>query len=60
MRDDAERSGSTPTARFRERWRDRRVRRAWRRERRKGVLNLHDSANQAESRLYRGGFFTKR
>lgn len=46
--------------RFRRRRRDAKQRRAWRRERRKGVMQLYDSTNQAESELYRGGFFTKR
>ena len=45
--------------RFRERRRDRKQRRAWRRERRKGNLNLYDSANQAESSQMKGGFFKK-
>jgi hypothetical protein len=45
--------------RLRERRRDRRQRRAWRRERRKGVVNPYDSANQAESGMYKGGFFKK-
>jgi hypothetical protein len=45
--------------RFRERQRDRKQRRAWRRERRKGAVNLYDATNQAESSQYRGGFFKK-
>ena len=46
--------------RFRERRRDRKQRRAWRRERRKGVVNPYDATNIAESENVRGGFFTKR
>jgi hypothetical protein len=45
--------------RFRERQRDRKQRRAWRRERRKGAVNLYDSANQAEGSQFKGGFFKK-
>jgi hypothetical protein len=45
--------------RLRERRRDRKQRRAWRRERRKGALNLYDSTNQAESSMMKGGFFKK-
>ena len=45
--------------RLRERREDRRQRRAWRRERRKGFANSYDAVNQAESRNYTGGFFKK-
>jgi hypothetical protein len=45
-------------ARVRERHADRRQRRAWRRERRKGVITS-DAARQAESDNLRGGFFKK-
>jgi hypothetical protein len=37
---------------------DRRLRREWRRERRKPYIDAYDARNEAESRLYRGGFFT--
>jgi len=45
--------------RFRERRRDRKQRRVWRRERRRGVVKAYDAVNQAESGLYKGGFFKK-
>jgi hypothetical protein len=45
-------------ARARERHEDRRQRRAWRRERRKGVVT-DDAARQAESDNLTGGFFKK-
>lgn len=45
--------------RLRERRRERRQLRAWRRERRKGFANPYDAVNQAESSNYRGGFFKK-
>ena len=60
MRDDLTPSRRGLLERLRERRRDRKERRDWRRERRKGVMNLYDSTNQAESELYRGGYFTKR
>jgi hypothetical protein len=44
---------------MRERRRDRKERRAWRRERRKGSPNPYDAHNQAESSNYQGGFFKK-
>jgi hypothetical protein len=45
--------------RLRERAHDRRERRAWRRERRKGFAGAYDAHNRAESSNYRGGFFKK-
>ncbi|MDA0183293.1 hypothetical protein OJ997_23480 [Solirubrobacter phytolaccae] len=48
------------TERFRTRLRDRRQRRAWRRERRKGVVDAYDATNRAESENLRGGFFKTR
>ena len=57
---DAEKSKSGRLARMRERQRDRKERRAWRRERRKGTVRAYDAHNQAESRNYEsGGFFKK-
>jgi len=46
--------------RLRERMQDRRQRRAWRRERRKGDVNLSQASARAEGENARGGFFTKR
>ena len=46
-------------ARLRERRQDRRQKRAWRRERRKGNVNAYDAVNQAESSNFKGGFFKK-
>ena len=47
-------------ARFRARRLDRKQRRAWRRERRKGGgINPYDAVNQSESEMYKGGFFKK-
>jgi hypothetical protein len=45
--------------RMRERAQERKQRRAWRRERRKGFAGAYDAHNQAESSNYRGGFFKK-
>ena len=45
--------------RMHERRRDRKERRAWRRERRKGSPNPYDAQNQAEASNYQGGFFKK-
>jgi len=45
--------------RLRERMQDRRQRRAWRRERRKGDVNLSQASARAEGENARGGFFTK-
>lgn len=45
--------------RLRERRRERRQLRAWRRERRKGFANAYDAVNQAESSNHRSGFFKK-
>jgi hypothetical protein len=58
----AERPSDSPSGRierFRAHRRDRKQRRAWRRERRKGAMNLYDSTNQAESSMFKGGFFKK-
>ena len=52
-------SASGRMERLRAQWRDRKERRTWRRERRKGAMNLYDSTNQAESSMYKGGFFKK-
>ena len=46
-------------ARMRERRHDRKERRAWRRERRRGSPNPYDAHNQAESSNYKGGYFKK-
>ena len=46
-------------ARMLERRHDRKERRAWRRERRKGSPSPYDAHNQAEAGNYRGGFFKK-
>ena len=56
------RDSQTRWARFAERRRDRKQRRAWRRERRRGHrVDGYDAANQAESEMMsRGGFFTKK
>ena len=59
MPDDPRVAQQSRFERFRERQRDRKQRRAWRRERRKGGLNLYDSSNQAESSQFKGGFFKK-
>jgi hypothetical protein len=40
--------------------RDRKQRRTWRRERRKGWGSLDDAVNTNESNLFKGGFFTKK
>jgi hypothetical protein len=45
--------------RLRERHRDRKQRRAWRRERRKFGVDYDASARQAESEMFKGGFFKK-
>jgi hypothetical protein len=45
--------------RMRERRHDRKERRAWRRERRKGSPSPYDANNQAEASNYQGGFFKK-
>ena len=45
--------------RMRKRRQDRKERRAWRRERRKGSPNPYDAHNQAEASNYQGGFFKK-
>ena len=37
---------------------ERRQRRAWRRERQKSHINAHDAAREAQSSLYKHGFFT--
>jgi hypothetical protein len=52
----------TRWARLAERRRDRKQRRAWRRDRRRGHrVDGYDAANQAESDMVtRGGFFTKK
>jgi hypothetical protein len=55
----AEQAKSTWITRMRERRHDRKERRVWRRERRKGSLNLYDAHNEAESSNYKGGFFKK-
>jgi hypothetical protein len=44
---------------MRERRHDRKERRAWRRQRRKGSPNPYDANNQAEASNYQGGFFKK-
>lgn len=49
----------TRIERLRARHRDRKQRRQWRRERRKGMVDAYDAANQAESTMYKGGFFKK-
>jgi hypothetical protein len=59
MADEAKGRARSRLQRLGDRRRDRRERRAWRRERRKGTLNLYDTTNQAESSLFRGGFFKK-
>ena len=45
--------------RMRERRHDRKERRAWRRQRRKGSPNPYDAHNHAEASNYQGGFFKK-
>ena len=47
-------------ARMRERRLDRKERRAWRRERRKGSPSPYDAHNQAEASNYQGGGFFKK
>ena len=46
--------------RLRERHRDRKQRRTWRRERRRGWGSLDDAVNTNESNLFKGGFITKK
>ena len=46
-------------ARMRVRHADRRLKRAWRRERRKSHVNAYDAVNRAESSNFEKGFFTK-
>jgi hypothetical protein len=48
-----------PGWRTRMRRHDRKERRAWRRERRKGSPSPYDAHNQAEASNYQGGFFKK-
>jgi hypothetical protein len=48
----------TSLQQFRARRADRKQRRHWRRERRKPYVNAYDAVSQAESDLYRHGFFT--
>ncbi len=52
-------SSSGWIARMRDRHADRKERRRWRRERRKGFVSAYDAHNEAESRNYQGGFFKK-
>jgi hypothetical protein len=59
MPEGAQKAKSGWMTRLRERRHDRKERRAWRRERRKGSPNPYDAHNQAEAGNYKGGFFKK-
>jgi hypothetical protein len=56
----SEKTASGWIARMRERRHDRKQRRQWRRERRKGSPSPYDAHNQAGSSNYEGGGFFKK
>ena len=60
MTEGAQKEKSGWLARRVERHAERKQRRAWRRERRKGSVNAYDANNQAESSNYKGGGFFKK
>ena len=59
MTEGAEKEKPGWRTRMRERRHDRKERRAWRRERRKGSPSPYDASNQAEASNYQGGYFKK-